>query len=266
MRDTPPGSQSVLDSLSRHASCRHYTDESVSTEDVDLLVRCAQRAATSSNLQMWSAVVVRDEDRKERLAHLCGDQDHIRRAPVFVAWCADRHRLDQASQVRGYRQDASTVEAFLVAAVDTAIAMQNAVVAAEAMGYGTCYIGGIRNDTAAVCRLLDLPQHVFPVAGMTLGRPAREPVMRPRLPPTTVVHRETYQPASGADLQQYDTEMRLTGIYHGRQASGIDAQGLPSEALPDTEYGWLEHSARRVSQATRRDLRRVLSAQGFELQ
>jgi hypothetical protein len=101
---------------------------------------------------------------------------------------------------------------------------------------------------------------------MTLGRPARTPRLRPRLPLRTVVHHETYQPASAADLQEYDTEMRLTGIYQGRQVSGVDARGIPSETLPEEEYGWLEHSARRVSQASRRDLRSVLSAQGFDLQ
>ncbi len=131
-----------------------------------------QRAATSSNMQLTSVVAVTDAATRRTLSELCGDQKHIAQAPIFLAWCADRARLDRACELRGYTQDTTTVESFLVAAVDVAIAMQNATLAAESLGLGTCYIGAIRNNPQDVIELLQLPKHVMPIAGMTVGWPA----------------------------------------------------------------------------------------------
>jgi nitroreductase len=257
--------EAVLAVLGAHASCRAYLPEEIPEEVIERIVQAAQRAATSSNLQMWSAVVVRDAQRRERLARLCGDQRHIREAPVFIAWCADRGRLDRAAELGGYHQNTEYLESFLVAAVDTAIAMQNAVVAAEALGYGTCYIGGLRNDTASVVDLLELPPRGFPIAGMTIGVPKRAGTVRPRLDLPAVLHWERYVPEQASMLLSYDGAMRETGIYRERQVAGIRADGTPAPALPEEEYGWIEHSARRVSTPSRKGLSEVVRAQGFHL-
>lgn len=260
--------RTVIDSLSSHASCRHYLSDPIPDDDLDAMMHAAQRSATSSNLQMWSAVIVRDGKRRSAMARLCGDQRHIAAAPLFIAWCADRNRLDIAAEARGYRQDVSTTESFLVAAVDTAIAMQNAVVAAEAMGYGTCYIGAIRNDTAAVCELLRLPRHVVPIAGMTVGVPddRRDGATKPRLPLSTVVHHEEYTAVAPEVLTSYDEQMRNTGVYSGRQQDGVRPDGSSAVPIPADEYGWMEHSARRTSTPRRPDLTDTIRRQGFPLE
>src|SRR4051794_7350584 len=67
----------VLRVLHEHRSVRRYLSDPVSDEVVGLLVSAAQSAPTSSNLQAWSVIVVRDPERKARLAELAGDQDHI---------------------------------------------------------------------------------------------------------------------------------------------------------------------------------------------
>ncbi|MFW5694765.1 MAG: nitroreductase family protein [Alkalispirochaeta sp.] len=259
-----PG-ESVLDVLERHASCRSYRDEPVPRHHIERIVGAAQRAATSSNLQMWTAVVIENATTRQRLASLCGEQDHIRRAPIFIAWCADRSRLDTAADLRGYAQNTEYLESFLVAVVDAAIAMQNATVAAEAMGYGTCYIGGLRNDTAAIVELLQLRPRVFPVAGMTLGVPTRHGSPRPRLDQSAVLHWEHYRRDDRELLERYDRVMRDTGVYGGRHVAGTTSTGDSAPDLPDEQYGWMEHSARRVSRAQRTDLSDVVRRQGFEL-
>jgi nitroreductase len=256
----------VLEQLFSHASCRAYRSEPVPDETLTAMIAAAQRAATSSNLQMWSVVAVREEARKAQLAHLCGDQAHIVAAPLFLAWCADRNRLDEACERSGLVQNTDTVESFLVAAIDVAIAMQNATVAAEAMGYGTCYIGGLRNNTADVVELLRLPRHVFPIAGMTVGFPARAGTIRPRLSPRAVMHEEAYQPVEPSLLAEYDEAMRATGIYRDRQVTGRTPDGEETPPVPEAEYGWMQHSGRRVSTPARPSLRAVLTAQGFPLQ
>jgi FMN reductase (NADPH) len=208
----------TIDQIYRHYSVRAYKPDPVPPNLVETVVAAGQRASTSSNLQTYSVVVVTDADRRARMAELCGGQKHVAQAPVFLAWCADLSRLDRVCQMRGYQQVADHVESFLIAAIDAAIAMQNAALAAESLGLGICYIGGIRNQPQAVIELLALPRLVFPISGMTLGWPAAEPFIRPRLPLNAVLHWEQYDLKGEVEaLTDYDQAMIETGIYRGRQ-------------------------------------------------
>ena len=250
----------TIEQIHRHWSVRAYKPDPVPDEMVEEIVAAGQRASTSSNLQTYSVVAITEPERIARLAELCGDQRQIHQAPVFLAWCADRARLDRVCRMRGYEQEAGYVENFLVAAVDAALAMQNAALAAESLGLGMCYIGAIRNHPRHVIELLELPRLVFPISGMTLGWPAAEPFLRPRLPLKAVLHWQHYDTAGEEEaLEAYDRAMIETGIYHGRQ---VPVPGCEGEV---EDYGWLEHSARRASRAVRTRLRHVLHQQGFEL-
>ncbi len=250
----------TIELIQQHASVRKYTSEPVPPGMVEVIVAAAQRTSTSSNLQTYSVVAVTEGDRRERLAKLCGDQAHILQAPVFLVWCADRSRLDRVCKLRGYQQVTDYVESTLVAVIDAAIAMQTAALAAESLGLGMCYIGGIRNHPEEVVNLLGLPRLVFPISGMTLGWPAVEPRLRPRLPLEAVLHWECYDRTNeDRALRAYDREMVATGIYEGRQVS---VPGVEGEV---EDYGWLEDSARRASRAARTVLRQTLEGQGFGL-
>jgi FMN reductase (NADPH) len=246
----------TLDQIHAHSSIRAYRPDPVPKHLVETIVESGQRASTSSNLQMVSVVAVTDAGTRARLHELCARHAHLLQAPVFLAWCADLNRLDRVCRMRGYEQEARYVENFLVAAVDAAIAEQNAALAAESLGLGICYIGAIRNHMQDVIDLLELPRLVFPVAGMTLGWPAVERFIRPRLPLRAILHWERYA-ARGeeAALLEYDQAMIDTGIYEGRR---VPVPGVEGEV---EDYGWLEHSARRVSQPVRTDLRDVLRRQ-----
>lgn len=255
-----PASTLTIEQIQRHATVRSYRPDPVSREMIEAIVLAGQRASTSSNLQMTSVVAVTEAATRQTLADLCGHQGHIAQAPLFLAWCADLARLERACELRGYSQITDYVENFLVAAVDASIASQNAALAAESLGLGICYIGAIRNRPQEVIDLLGLPRLVFPVAGMTVGWPAGEQKQRPRLPLEAVLHWERYD-SSVYDqaLAEYDRAMAATGIYAGRQ---VPVPGRPGEM---EDYGWTEHSARRVSQAHRIHLRDVLEKQGFGL-
>jgi FMN reductase (NADPH) len=251
---------STIAQIYRHFSVRAYQPDPVPLDLIQAVVAAGQRASTSSNLQTYSVVAVTEEDVRHRLADLCAGQVQIMQAPVFLAWCADLSRLDRICRMRGYVQETEYVESFLVAAMDAAIAMQTAALAAESLGLGICYIGAIRNRPEEVIELLNLPRLVFPISGMTLGWPAAEPYIRPRLPLDAILHWETYT-VEGEDqaLHDYDRAMIDTGIYHGRQVQVPGAEGEVED------YGWLEHSARRAASPVRTDLRRILERQGFGL-
>lgn len=250
----------TIKQIFRHASVRQYKPDPVPTGLVEAVVAAGQRSSTSSNLQTFSVVAITDAARRTRMAELCGDQGQVVQAPVFLAWCADLNRLDRVCESRGYRQVTSYVESFLVAAVDAALAMQTAALAAESLGLGICYIGAIRNQPQEVISLLRLPKLVFPISGMTLGWPAVEPPIRPRLPLEAVLHWESYNSSPEAEaLEAYDRVMIETGVYRGRQVA------VPGSGGQVEDYGWQEHSARRASSPVRTGLRQILRQQGFEL-
>lgn len=247
----------ILDLIHAHGSVRRYKPDPVPASVVETIVAAAQRASTSSNMQTWSVVAVTAKETRSQLAELCGGQKHVAQAPVFLAWCADRYRIEELNRMRGYRHNAEYLENFLVAAVDAALAAQNAALAAESLGLGICYIGGIRNDSASVIDLLGLPKYLFPITGMTLGYPENPAPIRPRLPQDAVLHWERYNPNQDDALHTYDRTMIETGVYKGRQVQ------VPEKEGEMEEYGWLEHTARRTSQPKRTEMLSVVKAQGF---
>lgn len=247
----------TIDLIHRHGSVRDYKSDPVPDALIEEIVAAGQRASTSSNLQCYSVVSTTDIEKKKQIQEITGGQKHITQAPVFLLWCADFSRLMRVCLHQGYQVNADHVEKFLVAAVDAAIASQNTALAAESLGLGFCYIGAIRNDPRRVISLFQLPKLVYPIVGMTLGWPVRAPMIRPRLPLNAVLHKESYQQDDQEMLNQYDQAMIDTGIYQGRQVDRQDQD--------PTLYGWMEHTARRVSKPTRKDLRETIIETGFAL-
>jgi nitroreductase len=202
----------TIDTLLSHRSVRGYLPDPVPHAAVELAVAAAQSAASSSNLQAWSVVAVEDTDRRNRLNAVAGNQRQIAQAPLLLIWLADLARPRAIAADGGSAGEGlDYVESFLLGVIDAALAAQNAVVALESLGLGTCYIGAIRNDPEAVARELGLPEGVFPVFGLTVGfpDPAQRADVKPRLPQSTVLHREQYgDDARGRDLASYNRALR----------------------------------------------------------
>lgn len=250
----------TLDTIHRHASVRHYKPDPIPAAMVETIIMAAQRTSSSYNLQAYSVIAVTDKEKRIHLADLCGDQDHVRQAPLFLAWCADLGRSERFCQRLGYTQVSEFVENFLVACVDASIAAQNAALAAESLGLGICYIGYIRNNPDEIIELLELPHLVFPITGMTVGWPIKETHPRPRLPLEAVLHWEKYDTSKEEEiLNKFDEELIASGIYKGRQTP------YPGKETEIDNYGWQEHLARRMAGSGRLDLRPVLEKQGFLL-
>ena len=129
-------SNPVIDLIHQHGSVRNYKPEPIPDDWITKIISSAQRAATSSNLQTYSVLITTDPAKRKVLQEISGDQTHISQAPVFLTWCADFSRLGRVCKHQGYTLEAGYIENFLVAAVDTAIAMQNAALAAQSLGLG----------------------------------------------------------------------------------------------------------------------------------
>ena len=247
----------TIRTLLSHRSVRAFRPDPLPPGTLQTLVAAAQSASTSSNLQAWSVVAVEDAARRDRLSRLCGDQAHIRECPLFLCWLADLSRFDTLGTRAGRDPGAlAYLEMFVVAIVDAALAAQNAVVAAESMGLGVVYIGGLRNRPEEVAAELGLPPRAFGVFGLCVGHPdpTRPASVKPRLPVSTVLHRERYDASSLAgDVDAYGAT--LGGFFSG-QASAPRAS-------------WDLHSLARVagpgSLSGRDRLVEALHALGFAL-
>ncbi|EPR76835.1 putative nitroreductase [Leifsonia rubra CMS 76R] len=165
-------------------------------------------------------------------------------APVMLVFCADRSRLRYLAERQGHPFAANNLEMFLTASIDASLALQNALVAAESLGLGAVPIGSVRNEPNRVAAELALPYGVVAIAGLTIGYPsaAARRGVKPRLPSDSIVHYEQY---STDDLERhvtdYDAVMIANGLYAGRQVA------TGTHQVPDSEYGWAEHTARRTS-------------------
>jgi nitroreductase len=178
-----------------HRSVRRYLPDDVSDAQLAAIVAAAQSAATSSNLQLWSVIAVRDPARRAELAELAGQQAHVAQAPLLLVWLADLGRAHGIAERHGAPTEGGEyLETALVGFLDATLAAQNAAVAAESLGLGTVYLGALRNRPADVARVLGLPPRVFAVFGLVVGRPdPAEPArIKPRLPQSAVLHHETY--------------------------------------------------------------------------
>ena len=204
--------------MKSHSSIRNFTTEPVEDSLVAELVQAGQHASTSNHIQAYTIIRVRNHKQKEVLAQLCGDQEYVKSCPVFLVFCADLHRLKTACSMNQESMNAGSSEAFLLATVDTALAAQNIMVAAESSGLGGVYIGGIRNNPEQVCELLKIPQHVYPVFGMCLGYPEKRNVVKPRLPLSLVLKEEFYTTEGDeATLREYD---HLISEYYRERTAG----------------------------------------------
>ncbi|GLR09898.1 oxygen-insensitive NADPH nitroreductase [Mixta theicola] len=203
----------TIELLRTHRSIRAFTDQPISDEQREAIIAAAQSASTSSFLQCSSVIRITDKALREQLVTLSGGQQHVAQAAEFWVFCADFQRNLQICP----QAQLGLAEQLLLGCVDTAIMGQNAMVAAESLGLGGVYIGGIRNSIEQVTELLGLPQHVLPLFGMCLGWPQQEPDLKPRMPATMLVHENRYQPLDRQQLDEYDRQ--LEAYYQQRDSN-----------------------------------------------
>ncbi|GAA2704493.1 NADPH-dependent oxidoreductase [Actinoplanes palleronii] len=207
----------VLELQLARRSVRRFTAREVTDDELTALVAAAQSAPTSSNLQAWSVIAVRDPGRRARLAALAGNQAFVAQAPLFLVWIADLGRARRLAVRADAALDAADyLETTVIGLVDTALAAQNAVLAATSLGLGSVFVGAVRNHPEEIAAELKLPPHTVAVFGLAVGEPdpAEAAGVKPRLPQAAVLHHEQYDAdAADAHIPAYDE--RLAG-YHAR--------------------------------------------------
>lgn len=235
---------STIETILAHRSIRKFTDQPISEEQLATLIDCARAASSSSNIQCVSIIRIVDHNKRELLAEHAGGQAYVAGAAEFLVFCADfnRHQQIKPDAKLGF------TEQTLIGAVDSALMAQNCLLAAESMGLGGVYIGGLRNNPDKVCELLALPENVFPMFGLCLGHPDQNPDLKPRLPSDIVLHTDGYQALDTEKLNEYDATMR--DYYDVRTGGKLNKS-------------WSDQISAILSKEARPFMKERLNAQGF---
>jgi nitroreductase len=184
--------------LMERKSVRQFVMEEMPAEDIRTILEAAVQAPTAGNKSLWTAINVTDPEKKLALSKSCDNQPFIATAPLVLVFCADYKRwfdmyktLDLGEELRVPGEGD-----FLLAAADTFIAAHASVVAADALGYGSCYIGDIVENCDIQREILGLPEYVKPVCMAVYGRPTQNQIDRrkpPRFKVEDLVHENTYR-------------------------------------------------------------------------
>ena len=222
----------VIKQLMERKSTRAYEKQEIPAGDVQAILAAAVQAPTAGNMTLWTAIHVTDQKKKDALAVSCDNQPFIAKAPLVLVFCADYKRwfdlfrtLDLGEELRCPGEGD-----FLLAMSDAVIAAQSAVVAADALGYGSCYIGDIIENCDVQREILGLPEYVKPVCMVVIGVPTQQQWERkkpPRFEIADVVHENTYQPA-GAE--------KFRAMLEARQ--GISGEDMDRWLMAFTKRKW----------------------------
>ena len=199
----------TMKAMLSHRSIRKFNQQSIDSEILGNIVQCGQAAASSSFIQACSIIQVNNKAYRKEISEAAGGQQWINEAPEFLIFCADLKRVEFACIRHGVGELEGHTEHFITATVDVALVAQNMLLAAESLGLGGVFIGGIRNNPQLVSDLLKLPDQVYPVFGMCLGWPAIDPDVKPRFPVKTILQTDHYQVEKvSEEVDAYDEQMR----------------------------------------------------------
>jgi len=195
----------VIRQLYARKSTRAFLDKPIPLEAKEAILQAAVMAPTAGNQQLYTILDITDQEIKDQLVKSCDNQPFIASAPMVLIFCADCRKWYEAFRAAGCQPRKPGVGDLLLAVSDTNIAAQNAVVAAESMGIGSCYIGDVMENAEVHQKMLGLPQYVFPAAMLVFGYPTQQQKERTkpqRVEMKHVVHENAYREMDAAELEE----------------------------------------------------------------
>ena len=244
--------------LLEHSSHRRYVQREVPRELLRLLCACALAAPSKSDLQQADIVQVSDAAKRKVIADLIPDMPWVGEAPVFLVFCGNNRRIRQVAAMRGKPFANDHLDAFMNAAVDAGIVLSAFIHAAAFAGLGCCAISAVRNHAREIGALLELPDRVFPLAGLCVGYEAGAGRITPRLPLDVTVHTDRFD-ETGIEAKIDGYDRRRAGL--APYAKQRDVARYGSAGF----YGWSEDKARQYSVSERADWGAFIRGKKFDL-
>lgn len=227
----------TLKVIDRRKSVRAYSDQPVTEEEKNLILQATFRAPTAGNLMLYSIIEVEDQAIKDRLAETCDHQPFIARAPYLLLFLADYQRwfdyytyceVERRSRELNLPYRTPQAGDMLLACCDALIAAQTAVIAAESLGIGSCYIGDILEHYEIHKKLFNLSPYTLPITLVCFGHPVSkgEPANRtPRFGREFIVHKNTYRRFNHEEMEAMFQEVRRRYYADGKYPNGAENVG-----------------------------------------
>lgn len=240
----------TIELLMSHRSVRKYEERKIEEEKINAIIESAQWSATSGHFQAYSIIQVKDSDKRRIISEVAGDQKWIVKCPLFLVFCANLKRS------KDYWEEINpsvlgNMEMLLVSTIDASLAAQKAFIAAQSLGLGGVFIGGIRNNIEAVSDLLELPELMIPLFGMCLGYPAERHLQKPRLP-KGLIYKENRYSEDEDELLMAEYNELIRRYYFERTKK-------------EKEENWSKRCGKAMMAKTREQVGEFLKSKGFAI-
>jgi FMN reductase (NADPH) len=233
-RNTP---NETIRLMLRHASIRHFRQDELDDDIIEIIARAGRQAAFAS--QLYSVLLTRD---RARIPY---------GAPALFTICVDTHKLEVVMARRGWSLVTNDLSLLLFGIQDAALMAQNMVLAAESLGLGTCFLGGAPYNAEKIREDYKLPKRVFPLVQLVMGYPAEDPPPRPRYPLDFVLFEDEYPEFRDVDVAEamraMDEGYQAQDYYRVHNAM-IELERGKKETFTYDDYGWTEHISRKWGQ------------------
>lgn len=220
--------------LLNRRSIRLFLPDSIAEDEKDQILQSTLRAPTAGNMMLYTILQITDQTIKDRLALTCDNQPFIAKAPWVLLFLADYQRwvdyfnfsgVEEKSQERGADIRLPQEGDLLLAVCDALIAAQTAVIAAESLGIGSCYIGDVMEKYESHRELLQLPKYVFPITMVCFGRSAKKEQgwkLQPRFPKRFIVHQNQYHSLRKEEVAEFEKPLVERYYPTGKFPPGLD--------------------------------------------
>lgn len=241
--------------LLNRRSIRKYTDAPVSQSQLSRLLNQAARTQTMGNLQLYSVVITRSQEMKEKLAPAHFNQPMVTEAPVVVTICADFNRTSVWARNRKAEPGYDNFLSFINAATDALLFTQSFCNLLDEEGLGYCFLGTTVYQPQAIIEALQLPKLVMPVATLTIGWPDEKPPLSDRLTQTAFVHQETYLDYTPEAIDRYYKKKEQ--LPENQKFCEINQKETLAQIFTDIRY------TKKDNEAMSEGLLEALKKQGF---
>jgi len=184
----------TIHTILNHKSIRKFKNVPLTNKEIEVLVKSAQAASTSSYNQPYSIIGVTDYNKKQKIEEIAFNHSFVSQSGYLFIFCIDWYRHKQLAETRKVNilKSIENTESFMTSLIDAALAAQNLTIAAESLGLGICYLGGIRNNLEEIDKIVSTPNYVIPIFGIVVGVPDQTRELKPRLPIKNIFHVNRY--------------------------------------------------------------------------
>ena len=245
-----------MDYIKNRRTIRKYKQEDIPSSLLNQLLEEAFRASTMGNMQLYSVIVTRNPQMKEKLAPAHFNQPMVTGAPVVLTFCADFNRFSKWCRFRQADPGYDNFISFFNAVSDALLVTQNFCTLAESKGLGICYLGTTIYNPDKIVEILNLPELVMPVATITVGYPDECPVQPERLPLEGILHEEVYHDYALSDINRIYKEKEA--MPENQHYVTLNHKETLAQVFTDLRY------KKADNEYMSEGLKRILKKQGFD--